>query len=200
MGFLGKVFKGIGHAISSVASGIGHAVGSIAKGVGKFLQSPIGKLVMNVGLGFLTGGASSIFSGILGGGLGNLLGGGLANLLSGGVGNLLQGGLGNLLGGGGLSNLFSGFASNFLSNPSSLLSGSGLSSLLGFGQNAQGSGGLLDMVGSLFKAQQSSPPQTDGSQEGAQINLQQMVAYLQAQQLLTQLQGMMQAPQATTNV
>ncbi len=193
MGFLGKVFKGIGHAIGKVASFAGHAIGSIAKGVGKFLQSPIGKLVMQVGLGFLTGGASSIFSGVLGGGLGNLLGGGLSNVLSGGVGSLLKGGLSNLLGGGGLGNLVSGFASKFLSNPSSLLSGSGLSSVLGFLGNSGNSGGLLNMVGSIFGAQKSAPPSTDGSAQGAQINMQQLVAYIQAQQLLQQLQGTQQA-------
>ena len=184
MGFIGKVFSGIGHALGKVGSFIGHGIGSIAKGVGKFLQSPIGKLVTQVGLAFLTGGASTMFSGLLGGGLSSMLGGGLSSMLGGGgISGLLSGGLGNLLGGSGLGNLVSGFASKFLSNPSSLLSGSGLSSVLGFLGNAQNSSGLLDMAKSIFGAQ-SSTPAVDGAAAGAQINMQQMTAFMQAQQLM----------------
>ena len=187
MGFLGKIVSGIGHALGKVGGFLGHAIGSIASGVSKFLQSPIGKLVTQVGLAFLTGGASSVFSGLLGGGLSSVLGGGLSSMLGGGgLSGLLSGGLGNLLGGSGLGNLVSGFASKFLSNPSSLLSGSGLGSVLGFLGNAQNSGGLLDMAKSIFGAQSSSPA-VEGAAQGAQLNMQQLTAFMQAQQLLKAL-------------
>jgi len=155
MGFLGKVFKGIGHAFSSIAKGIGN----IAKGVLKFAQSPLGKLLIGVGLNFLTGGASGALSGLLGG-----LGGGA---------------------GGGLTSLFSGFASKFLGSATSLLSNSGLGGMVSFLGKATNSGDLLSMVGDLMNSRSNTAqPAVDSSVQGmANYNIGIMSAFQQSMQL-----------------
>jgi hypothetical protein len=183
--------RGIGDAIGGIAKGIGSVVSTVAKGIGDFVKSPLGQIALQVGLGFLTGG-TSLFAG---GGLSSLLGGALGG--SGGIGGILSGvlgggggGLGGILsgvlgggGGSGIGSLFSGLASNFLSDPASMLSGNGLSSLLNFGQSSSNSGDLLSMVSGLFNAQKNTPDSGDGAQQGAQVNVQNMLAFLQAQQL-----------------
>lgn len=155
MGFLGKVFKGIGNAFGSIAKGIGN----IAKGVMKFAQSPLGKLLIGVGLNVLTGGASGALSGILGG-----LGGGA---------------------GGGLTSMFGGFASKFLGSATSLLSQNGLGGMASFLGKAAGSNDLLGMVGDLMNARSNTaqPPVDSSVQSMANYNIGIMAAFQQATQL-----------------
>ncbi len=148
MGFLGKIVKSIGHA-----------VGNIAKGVVKFAKSPLGQVLMNVGLTMLTGGT------------GGLLAKGLSML----------GGLGS---GGSLLGTFAGFASKFLGPVSSLVSGSGLSSIAGFLGKMGNTSDLLSMAQSLFSARSQQPQQPDSTtQDILNTNLQQLFAWRQAQQL-----------------
>ena len=145
MGFLGGVFKKIGGALKSVA-----------KGVMKFAQSPFGKLLLNVGLGFLTGGASSLLTGALGK-----------------IGSSLLG-------------KFGGMASKFLGSATSLLSKTGLGAVADFAKSATGSGDLLSMAKGLFNARAKEPKQPDqATTQIADNNVQQLLAYQQAQQLLS---------------
>ena len=140
----------------SIFKKIGGALESVAKGVLKFAESPLGKLLINVGLAFLTGGASSLLSGALGGSLG------------------------------GLASQFGGVASNFLSSATSLLSKTGLSTVAEFAQNATSSGGLADIAKSLLTARNNQPNQPDpATTKIADSNVQQLLAYQQAQQLLS---------------
>jgi hypothetical protein len=142
---------------SKIAKSIGHGLSNIAKGVAKFAGSPFGKLLINVGLSVLTGGASSFLTG------------GLSML-------------GSLGSAGSLLSTFSGVASNFLGSASSLLSGSGLSTIAGFISKASDSSDLLSMAKSLFTARQQQP--TDTSTNAAvSENLGQLFASQQAQQL-----------------
>ena len=143
MGGIGKVFKKVGSAI-----------GKVAKGVVKFAQSPFGKLLINVGLTFLTGGA----------------------------GGLLTKGLGMLgkLGGGNLLGTFGGLASKFLGPAQNLLSKTGLGSVLDFAKQATKSSDLLSMAQDLFKARQKNPTDSTTNQIVSQ-NLQQIFAQRQAQ-------------------
>jgi hypothetical protein len=143
MGGIGKVFKKIGSTI-----------GKVAKGVVKFAQSPFGKLLINVGLTFLTGGA----------------------------GGLLTKGLGMLgkLGGGNLLGTFGSVASKFLGPAQNLLSKTGLGTVLDFAKKATGSGDLLSMAQDLFKARQKNPTDSTTNQIVSQ-NLEQIFAQRQAQ-------------------
>lgn len=150
MGFL----KGIGKAFKS----IGKAVGSIAKGVVKFAKSPFGKLLINVGLTFLTGGT------------GGLLAKGLSML--GGAGKL-----GSLLG------TFSGVASKFLGPVQSLLSKTGLGTIAGFLGKAGGPGDLLSMAKDLLSARQAQPATDPTTDAAVKENLLRMFAQQQAQML-----------------
>jgi hypothetical protein len=145
MGFIGKVFKGIG---------------KIASGVIKFAQSPFGKLLINVGLTFLTGGTG----GILAKGLGML----------GKVGNL-----GKMVGS------FGGFASKFLGPVQSFLSKPGLSSIAGFVKNAGSSGDLLKMATDIFTARKKQPKPDVDTEQVVQHNLTQLFAKRQAEMLRT---------------
>jgi hypothetical protein len=147
MGFLGGVFK-------SVAKGLG----SIAKGIVKFAQSPFGKLLINVGLSFLTGGA------------GGLLAKGLSML--GGAGKI-----------GSLLSTFSGVASKFLGPVQSFLSKTGLSTIAGFLGKTTNPSDLLSMATDLFKTRQSQPATDPTTDQIVQQNLMQLFAHQQAQQL-----------------
>ncbi len=147
------LFKGIG----KVVKGIGKGLGKVAKGVTKFAKSPFGKLLLNVGLSFVTGG----------------------------VGGLLTKGLGALgnLGGGKLLSTFGGFASKFLGPAESLLSKSGLGGLASFVQKAGDTGDLLGMARDLFAARQRAPRTDLTTQQILQQNLMQLFAQRQAQLL-----------------
>jgi hypothetical protein len=150
--------------------GIGKAIGGIVKGVAKFAQSPFGKLLINVGLTALTGGAGGILSGALGalgkGALGGILGGAGKGIL----GGLLGGG-----GAGGLLGSFGGFAQQFLGGAGGLLSKGGLSGLAGFLGQAGGTGDLLKMAGDIFGANKNQ--QTDaGTGDIIKNNLLQLFA------------------------
>lgn len=145
MGFLGKVFKGVGKL-----------VGKVAKGVVKFAKSPLGKMLINVGLSFVTGGAGGLIAKAVGG---------LSKL-------------------GNIGSMFSGVASKFLGSATSLLSKTGLSTVANFAKSATDSGGLLDVAKGLLSARKSTPAQPDpATTQIADSNVQQLVAYYQAQQL-----------------
>jgi hypothetical protein len=122
------LFKGIGKAFKSIGKGLG----KIAKGVVKFAKSPFGKLLINVGLTFLTGGT------------GGLIAKGLSML--GGAGKI-----------GSLISTFSGVASKFLGPVQSFLGKTGLSTIAGFLGKTSGPGDLLSMATDIFKARQSQP-------------------------------------------
>jgi hypothetical protein len=148
VGFIGKVFKGVGKA-----------VGGLAKGVAKFAKSPLGKVLLGVGLTALTGGAGAgIFAKAL-------------------VGSKL----------GSLGTMFSGVASKFLGSAANLLSKAGLSTLGSFAKQALNSGDLLGMVKNLMTARANSPQQVDPTTNAAaNYNIAQMMAFMQWQ---LQLQG-----------
>lgn len=152
MGLLGKVFKGIG---------------KIASGVIKFAKSPFGKLLINVGLTFLTGGTG----GLLAKGLGML---------------------GNLGKVGQMVSSFSGFASKFLGPVQSFISKSGLSGVAGFLKNSGGTSDLLKMATDIFSARKNQPKPDVDTESVVQHNLTQLFAKRQAE-LFAQQQ---QAPQA----
>ena len=147
MGFLGGIGK--------VFKKIGSVVGKVASGVIKFAQSPLGKMLIGVGLSMVTGGAGGILAKVIGG----------ASKL------------------GNLGSVVSGMASRFLGPATNLLSNSGLSGLAGLAQRATSSGDLLGMVTNLMGARRENPqPQIDRSaQDMANFNIQQMMAYQQAQ-------------------
>ena len=149
MGFLGGIVKKIGGF-----------VGKIASGVLKFAQSPLGQMLIGVGLSAITGGTGGILMKALGG-----------------VSKL-----------GNLGSVFGGVASKFLGSATSLLSNTGLQTLTGFAQKALGSNDLLGMVTNLLDARKENPqPQVDKSaQDMANYNIQQAMAYMQAQLLRSQ--------------
>jgi hypothetical protein len=148
---------------------IGKAFGGIVKGIGKFASSPFGKLLINVGLTALTGGAGGILSGALGalgkGALGGILGGAGKGIL----GGLLGGG------GGGILGSFGGLAQQFLGGAGGLLSKGGLSGLAGMLGQAGGTGDLLKMATDIFSANKNQ--QTDaGTGDIIKNNLLQLFA------------------------
>ena len=173
---MGSIAKGISSAVSNIGKSIGGPIGGLLKGVGDFAQSPLGQLAITAGLAFFTGGSSLM----AGGGLSSMLGGGgLSSLLSsGGLSSALSG----VFGGGGASNLIGSLASNFLGDAASGVSQGGLSSLLSLTQG-QDSGGLMQILGSLFNAQ-GQQAQDPNAQAGQQLNLQQIMAFRQAQSLM----------------
>ena len=152
MGFI----KSIGKAFKS----IGHVVGNVAKGVVKFAKSPIGKLLINVGLSFVTGG------------VGGLLSKGLSML--GGVGSSI----------GSAVSTFGGFASKFLNTAQSFMSNTGLSSIAGFLGKATNTTDLLGMAQSIFASRQQAPQVDDTSNDIVNSNLAQLFAAAQAQLMM----------------
>jgi hypothetical protein len=168
MGFLSSITKGIGNFVSKAVSA-----------VGKFAGSPIGKLLINVGLTVCTGGVG----GLLGGLGSSLLGGAGGSLLSG-----LGGGLLSSLGGGQLQGLIGGLAQQFLPQAASLLSGSGAGIVgnLFKGLTGGDTGGILNMVkglaGSIFSGSQAT-------QDVAQHNITEIAASTFAGIVLRQLSG-----------
>lgn len=144
MGFIGKVFKGIGKGL-----------GAVAKGVVKFAKSPLGKVLFNVGLSFLTGGAGGLLSGALGG---------LSKL-------------------GGLGKIVSGFADKFLGNATSLLSKGGLSSVAGLISQSSNSRQLLGIVTDVMGARNGKTQPDPVTVEAANQNLRRLAAFQQAQLL-----------------
>ncbi len=165
---MGSVVKGISSAVSNIGKSIGGPIGGLLKGIGDFAQSPLGQLAITAGLAFFTGGSSL------------LAGGSLSSILGGGG---LSTALGGLFGSGGAGNLISSLASNFLGDAAGAgLSQSGLSSILSLTQG-QGSGGLMQVLSSLFNAQ-AQRPQSEDALLGQQLNLQQIMAFRHAQALV----------------
>jgi hypothetical protein len=153
MGFLGGIVKGIGKA-----------VGGIAKGVLKFAKSPLGKLVMQVGLGLVTGGVGGI----------------AAKLLSGPLGKIGSSLLGKVAG---------PLVDKFLGSAGSLLSGSGQGLLSGLMSKAGNVGDILGVVKNLMGARQEAPQTDPTTNEMANLNVAQLAAYQQAQLYLQQNQA-----------
>lgn len=147
MGFIGGVFKGI-------AKGLG----GIAKGVLKFAKSPLGKLVMQAGLSFLTGGVGGIAAKLLSGPLGK-------------IGSSLLGKVGGPL------------IDKFLGSAGSLLSGNGLGALQGLVSKAGSAGDLLGLAQNLMGARQRAPQTDPTTNEMANLNAAQLMAYQQARLL-----------------
>ncbi|MBK7857464.1 MAG: hypothetical protein IPJ65_02340 [Archangiaceae bacterium] len=163
---MGNIVSGITKAVGDIGKQIGGPIGGLLKGVSDFAGSPLGQMAITAGLAFFTGGSSL------------LAGGGLTSMLGGGG---MGAGLSSLFGGGGASSLLGGFASSFLSDPSSLLSGSGLTSALNL-SDGMGSGGLADLLKAITGSQNGQGV-GDGAQQGQLLNLQQLMAYRQAQSL-----------------
>jgi hypothetical protein len=147
MGFIGKVFKGI-------AKGLG----GIAKGILKFAKSPLGKLVMQVGLSLVTGGVGGIAAKLLSGPLMKIAG----PLLSKVAGPLAQ---------------------KFLGSAGSLLSGNGLGALSGLVSKAGNVGDLLGVAQNLMSARQTAPQTDPTTNQMANLNIAQLLAYQQAQMM-----------------
>lgn len=155
-------------------SSIGKIFKSVARSVVKFAKSPIGQMLLGVGLTACTGGVGGILAGL---GSRFLVGAG-GRLLSG-----LGGGLLRSLGGGQLQGLIGGLAQKFLPQAVDLLSGRGAGVMgnLFKGLNGGDSGAILDVVkgfaGSIFRGS----PET---QEVAQHNTIEMAAFTRARQLI----------------
>lgn len=163
------LFKSIGKAFKSV----GKALGGVVKGVAKFAKSPFGKLLINVGLSFITGGTGGLLAKALGALGGSSLGGLVSKVAGGGLSKLFSGGL---------SNIFQGFAGKFLSQATDYLSKSGLASVAGFLQKAGTSGDLLSLAKSISAATQDA--KTDQTTaEVVRANLVQLFAQRAAAQL-----------------
>ena len=124
--FLGKIFKGIGKAVSGVFKGVSKVVSSVVSGVGGFLSSPIGS-VLTTAVGLIPGmqwvpavaagfrGANALMQGDIMGAITNTVGalsgffpktmnnffGGITNTFGEGLGGVvngfLQGGIGGAL-------------------------------------------------------------------------------------------------------
>jgi hypothetical protein len=147
MGF----FKSIGKAFKRMGRGLGRA----AKGAAKFAQSPVSKLLVNVGASFVTGG--------------------MGGLLSKGLGLLGQ------LGGGKLATVFSGFATRFLGSAQSFISKSGLGGIAQFLRGTGSSKDMLSMAKDIFLVRQSAPQTDAGTRQIIQHNLLHLFAHRQAQ-------------------
>lgn len=144
MGFkIGKLFKGIGKGL-----------GKVAKGIAKFAKSPLGKVVMQLGMSLITGGTSG--------------------LLSKGLGLLGKLGKGKLLG------VFSGFAQKFLGPTTNLLSKPGLRGLVGFVKQAASSKDLLGLATGLMSVRRHSRPMDPTTEQMAKENLLQVFAHRHA--------------------
>jgi hypothetical protein len=144
-------FKSIGNAFKS----IGQSLGKVSKGVAKFAESPFGKLLVNVGLSFVTGGAGG--------------------LLSKGLGMLSK------LGGAKLTGVFSGFATKFLGGAQGFLSKSGLGGIAQFLKGAGSTRELLSMAKDIFLSRQRAPQMDGSTRQIIQHNLLQLFAKRQAQ-------------------
>jgi hypothetical protein len=125
-----------------------------AQGLARFSQSPFGKLLVNVELSSVTGGASG--------------------QLSRGLGILGQQGGGKLLG------AFKGFASRYLGPVQSFLSKPGLWGIAGFITSAANPGQLLSMARVLFGTRQKAPAPDASTRHLIQHNLMQLFAHRHA--------------------
>jgi hypothetical protein len=123
--------------------------------VSRFSQSPFSKLLVNVGLSSVTGGANG--------------------LLSRGLDTLRKQGGGNLLG------AFRSFSSRFLGPVHGIVSTSGLWGIAGFLGSAAHSGQMLSMSRVLFSVRQKTPPPDEGTGHLIQHNLLQLFAHRHAQ-------------------
>jgi hypothetical protein len=122
----------------------------------RFSQSPFSKLLVNVGLSTVTGGANG--------------------LLSQGLGTLRKQGGGTLLG------AFKSFSSRFLTPVQGMLSAPGLWGIASFLGSTSNSNQLLSMARVLFSIRQkATPPRDEGTSFVIQHNLMQLFAHQQAQ-------------------
>ena len=125
--------------------------------VARFTKSRFSKLLVNVGLSTVTGGANG--------------------LLSRGLGTLRKQGGGTLLG------AFKSFALRFLAPVQGILSSPGLWGIAGFLGSAANSAQLLSMARVLFSIRQKVPPPDEGTSHVIQHNLMQLFAHHHAQQV-----------------
>ncbi|HVG57941.1 MAG TPA: hypothetical protein VNA24_05260 [Hyalangium sp.] len=118
-------------------------------------KSPFSKLLVNVGLSAVTGGANG--------------------LLSQGLGTLRK------QGGGALLRTFKSFSSQFLTPVQGMLSSPGLWGIASFLGCTSNSNQLLSMARVLFSIRQKAPPPDEGTAFVVQHNLLQLFAHHQAQ-------------------
>ena len=138
--------KGIGKAFKSITNFVKKGVGFASK----ILNGPLGKIASFIpGIGPFVAGAAKI----AGMANGVLNGGGLKGIIGGLVGNL----------GGGL-----------LGKAGSLLSKTGLGAAIGLGNQANSSGGIMDMVKSLMSSRKGD---TSPAAQGDKYNLGQFAAF-----------------------
>ncbi|MBL9036967.1 MAG: hypothetical protein JNG84_00500 [Archangium sp.] len=148
MGFL----KGIGKAFKAIGKGIG----TVVKGVVKFAKSPIGKILIGVGLSLVTGG------------VGGIIAKGAAMVMKlGKVGKLVS--------------TFAGFANKFLGPVQSFVSKSGVGFLGNFVKQAGSTNNLLKMATSLFSARAAQPATDPTTNQVVSHNLLQIFAQRQAE-------------------
>ena len=140
---IGKLFKKIG-------KGIGKAV----KGIAKFAKSPLGQVVMKLGLSLIKGGPGALLSKALG-----MLG---------------------KLGSSKLLGMFSSFAQKFLGPATHLLSKSGLKGLAGFLSQATSSKDLLGLAKGLMGARRHARPMDPTTEQMVKENLLQLFAHRHA--------------------
>lgn len=124
-------------------------LGGIGRAISSFARSSIGKLAINVGLGMLTGGASTLLSG----GVSSIFGGLASKVMGslGGSGGMLSGLLSKVtgfLGGGGASSLLGSGPLSMIKGVLGSLSGQGG----GLGKIADFASGLLGKIGGAQNA------------------------------------------------
>jgi hypothetical protein len=117
--------------------------------------------VMQVGLGMLTGGVGGI----------------AAKLLSGPLGKIGSSLLGKVAG---------PLVNKFLGSAGSLLSGNGVNLLQSLVSKAGNAGDLLGLAKNLMSARQSAPQTDPTTNEMANLNIAQLLAFQQAQQYQSQ--------------
>ncbi len=154
MGFIGKVFKGIAK--------VG---GTILKGVAKFAKSPIGQLLMQVGLNAIMPGVGGLVGKAITGIGGKLLG----SLATSAVGKLATSAATKFA-----TDAIGGFANKFLNKATDFVSKAGAGSVQGFVQNAGNTQNLASMAKDIEKARTTKMDAT--TEQVANANLQELFA------------------------
>lgn len=147
--------------IGKVFKGIAKGIGSIAKGIVKFAKSPLGKLVFQVGLSLVTGGVGGIAAKMLSGPLAKI-GGSLLGKVAGPLVN------------------------KFLGSAGSLLSGNGIGALSSLVSKAGNAGDLLGIAKDLMTARQRAPQVDPTTNQMANQNAAELLAWRQAMQVWQQ--------------
>lgn len=197
---IGKFFKKLGHTLKEGFKQIGKGLKKAAKGFLKFAKSPLGQVLLGIGLAALTlpfGGFGA--AAMLGGTAARLaatLGPRLAALVP-RAGSLLTGRLGSAMAGR-MAGVTKGFATKFMSRPESMLSQSGLTSSANLLKTVSKLESLKKFgyhFSNMWRSSQQKPNAASAAQaatisEAAQYNLQQMIAFFQARMMRTPGMGM----------